>query len=168
MHVRRDELHQVLVGGDDGDISADGLCLAGIGGNDVVGLEAFGLDAGQVEGAGRMTDQSELRNEIFRRGRTVRLVERIDFLAECRRRIVEDHGQMGRRDPDIGVAGIAQQLPQHVAETGDRVDGQTVRLAVQGRDGVESTENETRAVDEEEMIAFFHVGMDSAGQSKRP
>jgi hypothetical protein len=75
-----DELHQVLVGGDDGDIVAAGFAgLAGIGGDDVVGLEAFHLDAGQVEGARRMADQAELRDQVFRRGRTVGLVERRRF-----------------------------------------------------------------------------------------
>ena len=33
-----------------------------IGGDEVVGLEAFHLDAGQVEGAGRLADQPELRD----------------------------------------------------------------------------------------------------------
>ncbi len=36
----RDELHQVLVGGDDGDPAAGGGRLRGVGGDDVVGLEA--------------------------------------------------------------------------------------------------------------------------------
>ena len=56
----RDELHQVLVGGDDGDPGAGLGGLAGIGRDQVVGLEALHLDRGQVEGAHRLADQAEL------------------------------------------------------------------------------------------------------------
>lgn len=57
----RHELHEVLVGRDDGDVRPIGLGEAGIGGDQVVRLEAFLLDAGQVEGAGGVADQAELR-----------------------------------------------------------------------------------------------------------
>ncbi len=70
---------------------------------------------------------------------------------------------MRGRDADIGIARILQELPQHVAEAGNGVDRQPVRLAVQRGNGMERPENETGAVNEEEMIAFFHGDMDSAG-----
>ncbi len=156
MHIGRDELHQVLVGGDDGDIRTDCFRLAGIGGDDVVGLEPFGLDAGKIEGAGRVADQTELRNEIFRRRRAIGLVEVVQLVAEGLGGIVEDHREMRWRHPHIGVARILQQLPQHVAEAGHGVDRQSIGFAVERRDGMEGAENETGAVHEEEMIAFFH------------
>ena len=41
--------------------------LAHVGRDQVVGLEAALLEAGQVEGAHRLADQRELRNEVVRR-----------------------------------------------------------------------------------------------------
>ncbi|MFP3386806.1 hypothetical protein, partial [Tritonibacter sp. SIMBA_163] len=52
--------------------------------------------------------------------------------------------------------GIGQQLPVHVAESEHGADGQTVLLAGQRREGVEGAEDESGAVDEEEVITFFH------------
>jgi hypothetical protein len=46
--------------------------------------------------------------------------------------------------------------------------GRPSDLRLSGRDGVEGAEDVARAVDEEEMIAFFHVGMDNARAVKRP
>src|SRR5690606_1408111 len=99
---------------------------------------------------------------------SIGLVLRIELLAEGLRRIVEDDGEMGRRHPDIRVTRFRQQLPQHVAEARNGADRQPVRLSRQRGKSVEGAEDETRAVDEEKMIAFFHVGMDSARRSKRP
>ena len=163
-----DELHQVFIGRDDGDVAAGRFRLAGIGGDDVVGLETLDFDAGQVEGAGGGADQAELRHQILRRGRAVRLVGLVERLAEGLRRIVEDDGEMGGRDADRGVAGVGQQLPQHVAEAGDRADRQAVGFARQRRKRVEGAEDEARAVDEEKVIAVFHGLMDSAGCVQDP
>ncbi|MNT04226.1 hypothetical protein D3C72_1387960 [compost metagenome] len=82
MYIGRDELHQILVGGDDGDIGADRFGLPGISGDDIISLEAFRLDAGKVEGARRLADQAELRNQILRRRGAIGLVEIIKLVAE--------------------------------------------------------------------------------------
>ncbi|MOA12154.1 hypothetical protein D3C78_1321270 [compost metagenome] len=82
MYIGRDELHQILVGGDDGDIGADRFGLPGIGGDDIISLEAFRLDAGKVESPRRFADQAELRHQIFRRCGAVGLVEIIKLVAE--------------------------------------------------------------------------------------
>ena len=66
-----DELHQVLVGADDGHPPAGRGGLGRVGRDDVVGLEAVLLDAGQVEGARRVADQPELRHEVVGRRRAV-------------------------------------------------------------------------------------------------
>ena len=69
-HRVADELHQVLVGRHDGGRR---LGLAGeprIGRDQVVGLEAVLLQAGDVEGVHRLADQRELRNEVVRRARS--------------------------------------------------------------------------------------------------
>ena len=138
-----------------------------IGGDQVVGLKAFLLDARQVEGLGRLADQPELRDQVFRRRRAVCLVFGVEFVAEGFRRIVEDDGEMCRHHTDIGVARILHQLPQHVAETGHSADRQTVRFAVERRQRVIGAEDIAGAVDEEEMIAFFHGGRDSASAAAR-
>ena len=64
-----DELHQVLVGGDDGHVGAGVDRLERIGGDDVVGLVALLLDAGDVEGAHRVAHQRELGDEVVRAAR---------------------------------------------------------------------------------------------------
>ncbi|MCY1234571.1 hypothetical protein D9M72_471560 [compost metagenome] len=110
-----------------------------------------------------MTDQAELRNEVFRRRRPIGLVLIVERVAERLRGIVEDDGEMGRRDADRGVTRIGEQLPQHVAETRYRIDREAIGFAVERRDGMERPEDESGAVDEEEMITVFHGQMDSAG-----
>ena len=128
-----------------------------IGGDQVVGLETLLLDAGQVEGAHRLADQRELRHQVLRRRGAVRLVLVVELVAEGGRGMVEDDGEMRRRDADRRVARFLDQLPQHVAETGDGADRHAVGLARQRRQRVVGAEDVGRAVDEEEMIAFFHV-----------
>ena len=59
-HRRADELHQVLVGGDDRRVGARLAGQPRIGRDQVVGLVAFHLDAGQVEGARRMRGSARI------------------------------------------------------------------------------------------------------------
>ena len=74
------------------------LGLPRIGGDDVVGLVALLLDAGQVEGARRLRGSARTAGPgpPAARGR-LRLVVGVDLVAEGLRRIVEDHREMGRR-----------------------------------------------------------------------
>ncbi len=81
-HRRADQLHKVLVGGNDRGVAAGLAGQPAIGGDQVVGLETFHLDAGQAEGAGGMPDQPELRDQVFRRGGAVGLVFGIEVVAE--------------------------------------------------------------------------------------
>ena len=148
--ARGDELHQVLVGGDDGDPPAGGDRLGGVGGDDVVGLEARHLDARQVEGAGRVADQAELRDEVIGRGRAVLLVLGVELVAEGDLGLVEDDGDVGRR---VGALRLLQHLPHHVGEAGDGADGQAVGLAGERRQGVVGAEDEARAVDQVQVAA---------------
>ena len=68
------ELHQILVGGDDGRARARLAGLAHIGRDQVVGLEADLLQARQLEGAHRRADERKLRTQVVRRLGPVRLV----------------------------------------------------------------------------------------------
>ena len=68
----------------------------GIGGDEVVGLEAVLLDAGDVEGLHGVADQRELRDQLLRRRRPVRLVVLVDLVAERLLAGVEDDGQVRR------------------------------------------------------------------------
>ena len=61
------ELHQVLVGRHDGGGGAGLAGLPRIGGDQVVGLEAGLLEAGNVEGAHRLADQRKLRDQVVGR-----------------------------------------------------------------------------------------------------
>jgi hypothetical protein len=52
---------------------------------------------------------------------------------------------------------VAQQLPQHVAETEHRIDLQPVGLAVQRRQRVIGAENVGGTVDQENMVALAWI-----------
>ena len=62
-----DQLHQVLVGGDDHHLAAGVAGLAAVGGDQVVGLVARQLQAGHAEGLGRLAHQRELRDQVLGR-----------------------------------------------------------------------------------------------------
>ena len=100
-----------------------------IGRDQVVGLEAGLFEAGQIEGAHGVADQRELRDQIVRRRRPVRLVVGIELVAEGDLRLVEDDRQMRR---PVVRRHVAQQLPQHVAEAEHGIDLQAVGLRFSG------------------------------------
>ncbi len=143
-----DELHQVLVGGDDHHLAPGVAGGAGVGGDDVVGLVAVQLDRRHAEGAGGLAHQAELRDQILGRRRAVGLVLRVEVGAERLLRGVEYDRQVRR--PLRVVAHLAQQLPQHVAEAGHRADRQAVGLPREGRQGVVGAEDVARPVHEVE------------------
>ena len=145
------ELHQVLVGGDDRDVAAGVDDLARVRRDEVVGLVALLLDAGDVEGLHRVADERELGDELVGRRRTVRLVVLVDLVAEVLAASVEDHRHVGRR---LRRLRLAQELPQHGAEAVHGADGQAVGRARQGRERVEGAEDVARAVDEIDVAAL--------------
>ena len=145
-----DQLHQVLVGRHDGGRRSGLAGLARIGGDEVVGLEPGLLEAGNVEGANRLADIFELRHEVVRRVRPVRLVGGVELVAERVLGLVEDDREMRR--PLLRLH-VAQQLPQHVAETEHRVDLQPVGFAVERRQRVIGAENIGGAVDQKYVVA---------------
>ena len=143
-HPVADQLHQVLVGGDDHHLAAGVADVAGVGGDDVVGLVARQLQARHAERLCRLAHQRELRDQILGRRRAMGLVVGVKLVAEGDLRLVEHHRQVGRR---VGRRlHVDQQLPEHVAEALDRPHRQAVRLAGQRRQGVEGAENEPRPV----------------------
>ncbi len=144
LHLVGDELHQVLVRGDDGDGGARLHRRLGIGGDEVVGLVVVALDARHREGVGRLAHQCELRDQVVGRRRPVRLVGLVDAAAEGEARGIEHHGDM------VGV-GLLQQLQQHVGETENGAYGRTVRPR-QRRQRVIGPEDEARAVDEVDVL----------------
>ena len=139
-----DQLHKILVGRDDRHPSAGIARLCRKRGDDVVGLEALDLDTGQIEGPRRIADQVELRHQILRRRRSLRLVLGIDVVAEGLALVIENHRHMGR---GFGTPLILDHLEDHVAEPADRPHRQSVGLSRQGRQGVISTENVSGTVD---------------------
>ncbi len=145
------ELHQILVRGNDGRGRAALASFARIGGDQIVGLETGLLETRQLEGAHRLTDQGKLRNQVIRRRRPVRLVVGIKRVAERDLGFVEHDGEMGR---PVVLRHIAQQLPQHVAETEHGIDLQTVGFAVQRRQRVIGAENVGGAVDQKDVVAL--------------
>ena len=144
VHLDRaaDQLHQVLVGGDDDHLAVLLAGVAGIGGDHVVGLVALQLDHRQVEGMRRLAHQRELRHEIVGRLHPVRLVGVVHGVAEALAALVEDHHQLVARH----VLGEAEQ---HVAEAEHGADRHAFGVG-QRRQREERAEDVSRAVDEHE------------------
>ena len=145
-HAVADQLHQVLVRRDDGDLGAGFLGLTGIGGDQVVGLEAVHVDAGDAEGRGRLADEGELGNQFVRRRRPVGLVFGIDVAAKGLAGAVEHHRHV------VGV-GIGDKLHHHAREAEDRIDRRPVG-AGHRRQGMEGAEDETGTVDQEDVLGL--------------
>ena len=143
-----DQLHQILVGTDDGDMPSRRDRRLGVAGDDVVGFKALLLDAGQGEGARRIADHRKLRDQILGRGRAVRLILVVHVVAEGVRPLVQDHRQMRR---PLGLTQFFGQLPQHRRIAIDRANGLAMPVGERGK-LVIGAENIARAVDEIEMI----------------
>ena len=118
------ELHQVLVRRNDRYVAAIIDHLAGIGGDQIIGLVALLLDAGDVERFDRIANKRKLRNEFLRRWRAVRLVVLIKIVAKRLSTGIENNGDVGR---GFGGLRLAQQLPQHGAEAMHGTNRQTIR-----------------------------------------
>ena len=140
---RTDELHQVLVRGDDGHFRTRLARNAGVGGDQVVRLPAVALDAGHLEGPHRFTDQGELWHQFVRRRRPMRLVFGENIVAEGPPAGVEDHRQM------VGL-GFLQQLDQHVDKAENGIDGRAIRPR-QRRQLVERPKDKAGAVDQKNV-----------------
>ncbi len=150
-----DQLHQILVGRDNRDARALGLRLTGIGGNQIVSLEAFLLDGMGRKGLSGAAHERELRAQFFRRFGPVGLVLVVQFVPEGDRGFVKDAGEMG--GPLIALQ-IFQQLEQHVAETAHSADWQIVARTGQRGQGVEGAEDVGAGIHQIEMTVLVDGG----------
>ena len=117
-----DKLHQVLVGGNNHHLAAGVADLGRVGGDNVVGLITGLFERGHAERPRRLAHQRELRDQVFWRRRTVRLVLGVERIAEGLLGVVENHRQMGRR---VG-RGLPCPCPREAASNrlkGCRSDG---------------------------------------------
>ena len=117
--------------------------VLGIGGDHVVRLEARQLDLGDAEGLGRLADQGELRDQLGRRVRAVRLVVGVDVVAEGQPAGVEHHRQ-------VAAAMVGQEARQHLGEAEHGIHRRAVRPGHR-RQGVEGAEDVAGAVDQDEV-----------------
>ncbi len=147
---RRNQLHQILVRGHNRHGCTVRCRLIRIGRDQIVGLVALHLDAGQTKGPRRIADQRKLRHQVFRRRRAMRLVLVVNLVAKTLGRIIQDHRQMGR----ALRASPGHQPVQHVAIPGNCANRQPVRLARERRQGVIGVENIARPIHQIQMIAL--------------
>ena len=152
LDARPHELHQVLVGGHDGAGAAGLDGHAGVGRDQVVGLIARELAHRDVERAGGLADQRELRDQVFRRIGPVGLVLVVDLVAEGHAAGVEDHRDM----VDLGI--VQQVGHQHAAEAEHGIDRRPVG-PVHRRQGVIGAEQIARAVDQVEVAERLVVAV---------
>ena len=85
--------------------------LMGKGGDNIVGLEAFDLFAGDVKGAGCVAGQRDLRAQFLWHGVAVGLVLVIHVVAKGMAALVKDHRDMG---------GSVSGLPNAISGTRSR------------------------------------------------
>ena len=141
-----DELHQVLVRRDDGDVHALLGGLGRVGGDQVVGLVVLHLHGGDVHRLGRLADQRELRDQVLGRIGAVCLVVGIDVIAERLARLVENHR-------DVVGLGVLDKLQQHTGIDVGGVGGRAVRArhlrAAAAHPGEVGPEDEPGSVDQE-------------------
>jgi hypothetical protein len=120
--VLGDELHHVLVAGDDEDFVALFGGLAGEGADDVVGLEADGFEDGDVENFEGAADVGELAGEVFGHGFA------LGFVAEV---VGFDEGLVfGRpfaQGADFERLGVAEDGSADVEDRGEVVRGKSAR-----------------------------------------
>ena len=150
-----DQLHQVLVRGDDRHVPALTRGSARIGGNQIVRLEALFFDAGQRKCARGIADQRKLRAQILGRGRAVGLVFGIDIVAERFAARIQDHRHV--RWP-FGLVEIVGQLPQHRGIAVNGTHRRPFRVGQRGK-AVIGAEDVGRTVDEVEMLLGLHAGV---------
>ncbi len=162
LHGPIDELHQVLVGRDDGDPPARLDRLPREGGDDVVGLVIRDLDTGHVEGPRRLTGQRKLRAQVLGQLGPVGLVKGVEVVAEGLGRMIEDHRDMGGRV----TAAVARDLvPQDVAKAADGPNRQPVRLACQRWQRVIGAKDIGRPVDQVQVTAFAKLRLHDSTSS---
>jgi len=129
-----DELHQVLVRGDDRGAVPHGLGGQRIGGDQIVRFPVGQLDGGDAEGGGGIAHQGELRAQFLGRLRALGLVALVQAVAERVPAGVEYHGKV--------IFGMVFQQPdEHVGEAEHGVHGGAVRPSHRGQ-GVKGTKNE--------------------------
>ena len=138
------QLHQILVGGNDRNLQPIGGGGAGIGRNQIVGLKPFHLDSRQAERLYRFADQRELRDQIFRRRRAVRLVVGVDVAAKRLARGIE-------YDTEIFRLRIVDEFEQHRGKAVDRIDRRAIGPGHR-RQSVIGAENIARAVDQDQPV----------------
>ena len=133
------ELHQILIGGDNGDIPALFFSLAGQRGNHIIGLEVVDTKQRQVECLGDLPYTRPLHGQVFGHRRPVRLVFGICLVSKGSALWVEGNSDMRRLQ-------FFQYTPEHLHITVNGIC--RIALAVrQLADGVISAVNVIRPVD---------------------
>ena len=143
LHAGADQLHQVLVGGHDGDLPALFLGGARVRGDQVIRFPVRQFNRGHAECVGGFAHERELRDQLVRRGRAVGLVVLIEPVAERHPPRVEHHR-------DMRSHLLPQQFGQHVGEAEHGIHGHAV-FPRHGRQRVEGAEDEARSVDQDQM-----------------
>ena len=161
-----DQLHQILIGTDNGYIHASGTGSHRVTGDDVVRLHPSLFEAGHRKGPHRIADQRELRDQVLRRRGAVGLVLIIHVVAEGVAAGIEHDGKMGRR---LRLVQVGNQLPQHRREAIDGAHRHALRVC-QRRQPMIGAEDEAGAVDKIEMLlrhAHDASSMAAMGRERR-
>jgi hypothetical protein len=145
-----DELHHVLVAGDDDRLHARSGRLRRQRADDVVRLDAPLLDDGEPQGCHQSPDVGDLGTELLRHRATALLVPCVQRIPEGLPGGVEDHRHV--------VGGLlAEQLRDHLRKAQDGVRRQPARGA-ERREGVERAVDIAAPIDQvqAERVARWH------------
>ena len=115
---RRNQLHRVLIPGDDDGPQALLRRPLGKVAQNVIRLEALQLDDRQPDRLHGLTDAPELRAHLIRHVWPLRLVLLVHLMAECRAGHIKRH---------CGIRG--SHLPQHLKERGGHAEHRIRRLS---------------------------------------
>ena len=130
--------------------------MFGISGDQIVSLVIFHLDASDIEGSCGLADQAKLWAQISWSFGPMRLIFRIEIIAEGFSGMIKNDGEVRWL---FIAARFTEQLPQHIAKTLHSANGQAVALACKGWQGVIGAEDIARSINQIDMITLLQGGL---------
>jgi len=144
-----DQLHKILVPGDDNDRITLLFGQACCGPDEIISFKPRHFYDRQIECRGNLFDIRQLNHHVFRHGRPVGLVIFIHFMAKSGSFGIKKHG-------DIFRGTVFHELHEHAGKSENRIGRKSPGIG-ESPDGMVSAINIGSTVDEIEGLFFFHL-----------